>query len=757
VVAAHHPTQDILRVDVFAGDVQIGQSIVVFDRATTGGLIKHRVMWANPPSGAHVLTARGFTEDGTAVAVSPPVNIAVGPPPPGVVVSIEASQPIAEETSFPLRRLAFRGELTISRTGPTDGPLPVFLHVGGLATPGADYPVLPKLVTIPVGAASVRLEVVPHDDQIPEGIETLVATLSECPQPGDPVFRPCVGGFVIDHSRSQATVFLRDDGVTEASLAMTHPHAGAHFPAGAVIPIEAVAVDLNGAIMRVEFFDGNTRIGVSEIDTLQPIEPGSPVTHRIDWSGAAPGPHSLTARRVLADGSVLQSPAVDISVGPASERVVVEIEATDPVATEVGADGHLDEAAFTIRRIAGPADVDVLVYYSLTGTARNGVDYAELGGQVRLPAGSDSVKVVVTPIPDNEEEGTESVIARVEPPVCIAIAPPPPECYAIGARAEATAIIRESGANRPPVAAIIRPVSGSTLPVDKAVEIVAETRDPDGYVRRVEFFANDRKLGEVGMDFLLPPQPNQPQVFTFAWNHPTPGPHALTARAIDNEGQPTTSAPLGIKVGTSGPLPIVVVATRDPFALEPRPGGPADTARFRIHRFGPTAEPLTVAYSLAGTAENGVDYAALPGTATIPANQGWVDVVVSPSADSLTEGVETVVLRLQPELPLLPPVPVDAGYQLGSPIVAAAAISDALWSPVSPQGECNVLPGNALHVCFPAESGRNYRLEASPDLRNWETIAEAVGADGAWHFVDADMAAHPMRWYRLLPEPVAGE
>ena len=45
----------------------------------------------------------------------------------------------------------FVGEFTISRTGPTNSGLPVFVHCAGTATPGKDYDPLPWLVTIPAG------------------------------------------------------------------------------------------------------------------------------------------------------------------------------------------------------------------------------------------------------------------------------------------------------------------------------------------------------------------------------------------------------------------------------------------------------------------------------------------------------------------------------------------------------------------------------------------------------------------------------
>ena len=226
---------------------------------------------------------------------------------------------------------------------------------------------------------------------------------------------------------------------------------------------------------------------------------------------------------VNANGAVLSSQPVQITVGSGADRAMVEIEATDASAFEEGTNGALDVAVFTIRRIAGPQNIDLMVYYSIGGKATNGVDYVELNRQVLLPGGASSVQVVVKPVPDKALEGDEDVILRLEPPVCIAIAPPPPECYLIGQKAEARVVIHESGGNQVPAVAIVKPEATSRLETGEPIEIVVEARDPDGYVRRVEFLADGRKLGEAGIEFIQPPEPGQLQTFSFVW-------HAADAR-----------------------------------------------------------------------------------------------------------------------------------------------------------------------------------------------------------------------------------
>jgi hypothetical protein len=96
-----------------------------------------------------------------------------------------------------------------------------------------------------------------------------------------------------------------------------------------------------------------------------------------------------------------------------------------------------------------------------------------------------------------------------------------------------------------------------------------------------------------------------------------------------------------------------------------------NTGTFRLTRAGDLtllASPLTVTFTLTGTATNGTDYTAVPLTATFAASQPAVDVVVTPTADALAEGPETVILTLTGVAP----------YELGSPVSATVNITDTV-------------------------------------------------------------------------------
>lgn len=92
--------------------------------------------------------------------------------------------------------------------------------------------------------------------------------------------------------------------------------------------------------------------------------------------------------------------------------------------------------------------------------------------------------------------------------------------------------------SQPPVIAITAPLIGAAFHAGVNVPLAVTTSDPDGSVMSVEYFAGGISLGEVRG----PP-------FSLIWSNAPAGPHTLTARATDNSGAWTTSAPRLFRVG----------------------------------------------------------------------------------------------------------------------------------------------------------------------------------------------------------------
>ena len=90
---------------------------------------------------------------------------------------------------------------------------------------------------------------------------------------------------------------------------------------------------------------------------------------------------------------------------------VVRIFSDRPTVSE----GSAAPARFTITRDGGPNTNALPVSYSVSGDAVNGFDYQFLSGTIVIPAGSDSVDLVVTPVADGAFEGDESLVVELRP------------------------------------------------------------------------------------------------------------------------------------------------------------------------------------------------------------------------------------------------------------------------------------------------------------------------------------------------------
>ncbi len=101
--------------------------------------------------------------------------------------------------------------------------------------------------------------------------------------------------------------------------------------------------------------------------------------------------------------------------------------------------------------------------------------------------------------------------------------------------------VRGIGGDWPNVT-ITSPKSDSVFASGGQVPIVAKAWDNDGFVRSVEFFANDT-MKIVGQTTALD------SIYSVTWTNVSPGTYTLTAIATDNQGHQRTSNRVQIKVG----------------------------------------------------------------------------------------------------------------------------------------------------------------------------------------------------------------
>lgn len=99
--------------------------------------------------------------------------------------------------------------------------------------------------------------------------------------------------------------------------------------------------------------------------------------------------------------------------------------------------------------------------------------------------------------------------------------------------------------HQPPAVVITSPSNGAPFPAGATLTILAAASDPDGVVTKVEFFANDVKIGEATA---IP--------YSISWSVEGTGEFVLTAKATDNDGASTLSEPVTALVGLGPKLEI---------------------------------------------------------------------------------------------------------------------------------------------------------------------------------------------------------
>ena len=93
------------------------------------------------------------------------------------------------------------------------------------------------------------------------------------------------------------------------------------------------------------------------------------------------------------------------------------------------------------------------------------------------------------------------------------------------------------GGNLPPSVSIATPTTGASFPGGSGIAVSATATDVGGSVVKVEFFADDSKIGE-----------STAAPYGVLWSGATVGAHTLKAVATDDQGASTTSAVVSITV-----------------------------------------------------------------------------------------------------------------------------------------------------------------------------------------------------------------
>src|SRR6185503_11512401 len=299
------------------------------------------------------------------------------------------------------------------------------------------------------------------------------------------------------------------------------------------------------------------------------------------------------------------------------------------------------------------------VTYSLAGAAANGVDYEALSGIVTIPQGCDSTTVIVNPIDDANVEGDESILLTIAPNAG----------YAVGSQDSATLVIADS--EPPIVTATASNPSASEGGPNSGTCTISRTGNTSSALTVMYTVAG---TAANGTDYAtLPGSVTIPSASASATISIDPiddadfeGDESVVVTIAPGAGYVVGSQDSATVVIADNDLPVVTVVASNTNVSE---GGP-NSGTITISRTGNATPALTVTYALAGTASNGADYAALPGSVTIPSASASATISIDPiddaDFDADFEGDESVVVEIAP----------GAGYVVGSQDSATVIIAD---------------------------------------------------------------------------------
>lgn len=311
-------------------------------------------------------------------------------------------------------------------------------------------------------------------------------------------------------------------------------------------------------------------------------------------------------------------------------------------------------SALTLTR-AGPTDSPLAVPISFSGTASAASDYHVILSTMTIPAGMSSKVFYISPINDNVAEPMETVVVRISN-AAGHLADPLANTATINVVDDDVQTVNVQAGDNTATEVNLN-VPGTKA--DTATFVV--TRSGDVSQSLTVYYAlsgthNQGVPATHGVDYealpgslVIPAGQTQASVTIVPrYDDFGEGPENVVLRLGSGSTQylvgDASSAMITI-MDNPGDLPQVdVIQTAS--AAEPSTNG-----NFRITARGAGTGPLTVNYTVSGTASSGVDFAALSGSTTLTLADGLAvsnNISVAPINDALAEEWETVTLTITP-------------------------------------------------------------------------------------------------------------
>jgi hypothetical protein len=297
---------------------------------------------------------------------------------------------------------------------------------------------------------------------------------------------------------------------TLPTISIVAPTNNSSFPFATDMEFKVNAVDADGNVTKVEYFNGTTKIGESTSTPFSFI-----------WKNIPLGTYTITAKATDNIGGTATSLPIQFSI--TNTPPVVNI--TAPLNNAKFSPG----ANITIAATATDGDgtiTKVEFFYNSTNLI-----------------GSDNTSPYSINW-NNVPEGSYTITARATD----------------NAGATATKTINITVVNNPPTVKITSPANLSVYETGADIEITADALDSDGSISKVVFYNGTTILGE---DLTGP--------YSYTWANVQNGTYSLTAVAYDNLGKQNVSAAIKIVVNVTTNIPpdVSIIKPADNQTLTP--------------------------------------------------------------------------------------------------------------------------------------------------------------------------------------------
>ncbi|MCR6643025.1 MAG: Ig-like domain-containing protein [Sporocytophaga sp.] len=307
-----------------------------------------------------------------------------------------------------------------------------------------------------------------------------------------------------DNSGSSTTSSLINITVSSGNVAptvsITSPLNNATFTAPASVTINANASDSDGSILKVEFYQGTTKLGE---DLTSP--------YSYTWTSVAAGTYTLKA--IAYDNATASTTSSLINITVSSGNVAPTVSITSPLNNTT----FTAPASVTINANASDSDGSISKVEFYQGNTKLGEDLTSPYSYTwtSVAAGTYTLKAIAY---DNATASTTSSLIN----------------------------ITVTSGNVAPTVSITSPLNNATFTAPASVTINANASDSDGSISKVEFYQGTTKLGE---DLTSP--------YSYTWTSVAAGTYVLTAIAYDNSSATTTSSQINITVSGSSTAEII--------------------------------------------------------------------------------------------------------------------------------------------------------------------------------------------------------